>query len=98
MQASGRWIVERKAKWRGISSASILSATDDKISAEWDAKTLPGLMASDEESLDFMWTQFIESAVACVRTHLSDETWMILFHKHFSTEIHAWVNQTGDLE
>ncbi|AGB76731.1 hypothetical protein D782_0677 [Enterobacteriaceae bacterium strain FGI 57] len=74
----------------------IRTTIDDKNVAEWDAKTLPGLMASDEESLDFMWTQFIESAVACVRTHFSDETWMRLFHKHFSAEIHAWVNQTGD--
>lgn len=74
----------------------IRHVTDKKKITEWDAKTLLGMMASDEDNLDFMWTQFIESVVACVANELSVETWMMLFDKHFSAEIHQWITSTGE--
>lgn len=74
----------------------IRHVTDDQCVATWDAKTLLGMMASDVDDLDFMWTQFIESAVACVKDELSIETWMMLFDKHFSAEIQQWAVSTEE--
>ncbi|MBJ2846164.1 hypothetical protein JGB08_26045, partial [Salmonella enterica subsp. enterica serovar Agona] len=74
----------------------IRHVTDDKHRAKWDAKTLLGMMASDVDDLDFMWTQFIESAVACVEDEFSTATWMMLFDKHFSAEIQQWAISTEE--
>ncbi|WP_259469045.1 hypothetical protein [Salmonella enterica] len=77
-------------------SQYIRHVTDDKHRAKWDAKTLLGMMASDVDDLDFMWTQFIESAVACVEDEFSTATWMMLFDKHFSAEIQQWAISTEE--
>ncbi|QTA27104.1 hypothetical protein [Escherichia albertii] len=74
-------------------SGHICSSLNIRSFSKWDATMLIGLLASGEDNLDFMWWQFIESAVCCIRNKFSEEEWLNLFHKHFHIELQRWAQQ-----
>jgi len=60
----------------------------------WDEKSLPLWMMQKQDFFDWMWQQFMDCIYECVPQHaeLSDDEWMMLYHKHFSDVLHKWVS------
>lgn len=50
-------------------------------------------MMMTEESFDWMWDQWFECTHDCIPDKCNDELWIKMFHKHFHSEIKAWIDK-----